>query len=352
MEWGNWSAYIISVGEPDLDLDAPGNFEVSRAFDNTEVVLGWTAPSGNYDGFAVQRQVLVIVEGSTIFANTTTLADDLSASTLTYTDGSIAPGRTYEYRVAATQDGIVGDYTEWSRATPFDSSLGVAPGNFRVAADDRARTLADRREFRMRWDEVAGADDYEVDVLDHGTGGMETRIVSDPSYFVTAYGRVSLRVRGHRSDDALCGDGDGSLETGEDCYTDWTGWDALGFVPRVTQPGVATPVPAASIDDFRGDVNELLDSTLDQSGVDVDPGIAIQFAVLVGTVMVASVSVWAGWRKGMRPLGVGMAFSVVVISLYLGYVLLGIPAAWPIGAQSLIAIPGLIAFARQLGAFR
>ena len=54
----------------------------------------------------------------------------------------------------------------------------------------------------------------------------------------------------------------------------------------------------------------------------------------------------------MRPLGVGMAFSVVVISLYLGYVLLGIPAAWPIGAQSLIAIPGLIAFARQLGAFR
>ena len=90
--------------------------------------MNWTAPGGIFDNFSVQRQELVIVESSTIFANTVTLTDDLAASTLTYVDSSIVPGRTYEYRVAAVQGSVVGDYTDWARVTPFDPSLGKAPG--------------------------------------------------------------------------------------------------------------------------------------------------------------------------------------------------------------------------------
>ena len=354
--WSEWSAYALTAGEQALYLDAPANFEVLRDRSNASVTMNWTAPAGPFDGFALQRQEMVNVESSTIFANTITLSDSLSSSTLTYTDSSIAPGRTYEYRVAATQDDVVGDYSEWARVTPFDSSLGTAPANLRFVDDDTARLLDYRREFWMRWDEVDGADDYEVDVLAYnaaaGQRSMETLLLSDPTVFRTAYGRVELRVRGRKNDDVLCGDGDGTVEADEICYTDWTGWYRVQFTPKVPRAGGPTPIPDASIEEFRADVDALLDSTLDQSGVDVDPSLAVQFAVLVGTAVLAIASVVAGWKRGMRPLGVGMAFSVTVVSLYVAQQLLGVPEAWAIGAQALIAIPGIIAFARQLGAFR
>ena len=169
-----------------------------------------------------------------------------------------------------------------------------------------------------------------------------------PPYFHTAYGRVEISVRARKKDDALCGSG-----ANDRCHTEWTGGYPVQFTPAVRyQEGLPTPMPDASINEFQEDVDELLNTTLDQSGVDVDPSIAVQFAVLVGTAVLAVVCVVAGWKRGMRPLGVGMGFSVSVISLYLGYRLLGIPAAWPIGAQTIIAIPGIIAFARQMGAFR
>ena len=356
LEWTEWSGYALTAGEQGLYLDAPANFEVLRDRSNASVTMNWTAPAGQFDGFALQRQEMVNVESSTIFANTITLSGSLSSSTLTYTDSSIAPGRTYEYRVAATQDDVVGDYSEWARVTPFDSNLGTAPANLRFVDDDTARLLDYRREFWMRWDGVDGADDYEVDVLAYnaaaGQRSMETLLLSDPTVFRTAYGRVELRVRGRKNDDVLCGDGDGTVDADEICYTDWTGWYRVQFTPKVPRAGGPTPIPDASIEEFQADVNALLDSTLDQSGVDVDPSIAVQFAVLVGTVVLALASVVAGWKRGMRPLGVGMAFSVTVVSLYVAQQLLGIPEAWAIGAQTLIAIPGIIAFARQLGAFR
>ncbi len=163
---------MISAGVQPLDLPAPGNLEVLRGRDNASVTVQWTSPDGEVH-WTVQRQELVIVESSTIFANATTLADALSSTTLTYTDTSIAPGRTYEYRVAAVQGGVVGDYTDWARVTPFDPSLGKAPENLHFVDDETARLLDDRREFWMRWDDIAGVDDYEVDVLvyDVATGG-------------------------------------------------------------------------------------------------------------------------------------------------------------------------------------
>ena len=348
-KWGPWSGYVISGSDTSVNLEAPANLEVSRAEDNASVEISWLPPAGDFDAYAVQRQELVVVEGSTIFANPITLADDLGADTLTYTDSSILPGRTYEYRIAALQDGKVGDYSEWFRVSPFNTSLGDAPRNFRLGLN---RKLDDRRELWMVWDEVEGVDDYEVEILTfNGVGdghASERRVITDPAYFHTAYGRVELRVRARKKDEALCGSG-----ANDRCHTEWTGGYPVQFTPAVQQQeGLPTPMPDASIDEFQEDVDQLLNTTLDQSGVDVDPSIAVQFAVLAGTAVLAVVCVVAGWKRGMRPLGVGMGFSVSVISLYLGYRLLGIPAAWPIGAQTIIAIPGIIAFARQLGAFR
>lgn len=353
-KWGAWSGYVVSAGQSSTDIQAPGRLQAVRARDNSHVALSWTAPSGEIDGFAVQRQELVLAEGSTIFANPVVLAEQLSPETLTYTDASILPGRTYEYRVAALAGGVPGQPTEWARVSPFTRLFGTAPQNLRLVEDDTARVLDDRREFWMRWDEVQGADDYDVEVRVYDSAGdrtLERYVYTAPTYFETAYGRVELRTRGRMADDALCGDGDGTLETGEDCHTQWTGWYGVGFVPKLAPGPVPTALPDPSIDELQADVDELVNA-LDETGVDVDPSVAVQFAVLVGTVVVSMTSIVVGWRRGMKPLGVGMAFSAAVISLYLGHVLLGIPAAWPIGAQALIVIPGLVAFARQVGAFR
>ena len=184
--WSAFSPWVISGGQTSVNLDAPANLNVSRAEDNASVELSWLPPSGDFDAFAVQRQELVNVEGSTIFANPATLVDDLSATTLTYTDSSILPGRTYEYRIAALQDGEVGDYSEWFRVSPFNTGLGEAPQNFRLGLN---RKLDDRRELWMVWDEVEGVDDYEVEILTfNGVGGghaSERRVITDPAYFHT-----------------------------------------------------------------------------------------------------------------------------------------------------------------------
>ena len=350
-KWGSWSAYAVAGGQSAADIGAPGGFQAIRAQDNANVVLSWTAPSGEVDGYAVQRQELVVAEGSTIFANPVILTDSLSSDTLTYTDASIAPGRTYEYRVTPLEGDAFGKPTEWARVSPFTSRLGGAPPNFRFDLA-RDRKLADRREFWMVWDEVDGADDYEVEVFEYDRGSrgesLSSHVVTDPSFFRTIYGTVNLRVRARKSDAGLCGS-----EAGDHCHSDWTGWYGVQFAPESPQtPSSRTSAPDPSVEELREDVNELLDSTLDQSGVDVNPGIAIQFGVLVGTVIVSSASIWASWRRGMRALGMGMAFSSMVISLYLGHVLLDIPAAWPIGGQALVSVLGIIAFARQIGAFR
>ena len=351
--WGDWSSYTLSGGLEETHVNPPTNLRLSREHDNSEVTISWTAPIGDFDSYTLQRQELVIVESSTIFANAVTLDGNnwLPGSTTTFTDSSILPGNTYEYRVAAVKADGVGEYTDWTRSSPVQTSLGDAPQNFRFLDDSTHRHLADRREFWMTWDPMDGADEYEVGVLEHHLGidrqSSDHLIVSDPTVFRTAFGRVELRVRGRKHDTVLCGPG-----ADDYCYTAWTPWYEVQFYPKLRQKGVPTPIPDASIDEFQADVNELLDSTLDQSGVDVDPSIAVQFAVLVGSAVLATASVVAGWKRGMRPLGVGMGFSVLIISLYLAYRLLGIPAAWPIGAQTLVAIPGVVAFARQIGAFR
>ena len=357
-KWGDWSARLVSGGKPGVDLDAPANFEVARASNNSEVVLNWTAPAGDVGGYAVQRQELVEVGGSTLFANTKTLTDSLSSSDLTYTDSSIAPGRTYEYRVAATEDGIVGDYADWARVAPFDTSLGAAPGEFKFLNDSLARILGDRREFRMGWDPVDGADDYEVDVLVYGvstgTQEMETHIVSDPEYFRTSYGRVDLRVRARKKDDTLCGDGDGTADDDEVCHSDWSGWYSVRYTPEQTidAPDLADDTADTSIMELRENVNEAIESGLGAAGAAVDAGIVLQlFAVLVATAL-GAVSIAVTWRVGMAPLGVGMAFAIVILVLFNSYRLLGIPLAWPVALQTVLAVAGAYAGVRQLGVLR
>ena len=352
--WSDWSPYAISGEKARLDLDPPSNVRLSRAQDNSEVAVSWTAPIGEFDSYTVQRQELVILASSTIFANIATLGGDswLPASSTTYTDSSILPNRTYEYRVAAVKDDVVGTYTEWARASPFVTNLGDPPGGYKKVSS-KDNILDDRREFWLEWDEVGGVDDYEVEVLVYqvATGGqtMERYFVTDPTYFRTSYGRVEIRVRGRKQDSDLCGSG-----TDDRCHTEWTSWNNVRFSPRVRieAPEIADDTADASIMNLRKTTEELLEEMLGAAGADVSGAAVIQFVVVTLAVGVGGLSVALAWRRGMAPLGVGMGIAILILILFTGYRLYGVPLAWGVAAQSVVGVAGLFALVRQTGVFR
>ena len=382
--WSEWSVYVFSGARPQVDLAAPGNLELDRDADS--VTVSWTAPAGDLDGYTLQRQELVVVGGSTLFANVVTLGSATSTppnatstppnatstppsatstppsatstphwlpdTSTMYTDRSIIPSQTYEYRVAAVKDDQIGVYSDWFRVGPPNTSLGQAPQNFRFLSTGQ-RILDDRREFWMGWDDVPGADDYEIQVVvyDVATGGqsMDGYVVTDPTYFQTAYGRVGLRVRGRKLDDAICGS-----NSDDRCLTEWSGWYEVRFTPTIIidTPDMADDTADASIMALRQDVEEIIKAVMEPAGATVDGARVVQFVVLLSAVLVAGLSVALSWRRGMAPLGVGMGAAILILILFTGYRLLGTPLAWPVAAQSLVAVAGLFALVRQTGVFR
>ena len=68
--------------------------------------------------------------------------------------------------------------------------------------------------------------------------------------------------------------------------------------------------------------------------------------------VIGGISVALGWRLGMAPLGVGMGAAIAILILFTGYRLFGVPLAWPVGIQAVLALAGLFAAVRQTGVFR
>ena len=350
--WSPWSEYVFSGARPEVDLQAPDNLRLSR--DTQSVIASWTAPSGSFDGYTLQRQELLITEGSSFFGNIETLGGDdwLPGDTTMYTDNSILPAQVYEYRIAAVLDDQVGEYSEWFRVGPPITSLGDAPANFRPLVDG-ARTLDARREFWMGWDAVAGANNYEVQVVteDLRTGGhsMKEYIVSDTVYFQTSYGTVFLRVRGRKVDANACSAAADNL-----CLTGWSQWYRARFTPAVSGPDLVTSDDTADsgIAELRAATNEAIEATFGAAGSDVDAAPVIQFLVVTTAFVLGGLSVALTWRRGMAPLGAGMGCAICVLVLFVGYRLWGIPIGWPLAVQVVIAVAGVVALIRQFGLFR
>ena len=233
--WSAWSNYVFSGAAPKADLPAPANLELVR--DSDSVTASWSAPSGDFDNYTLQRQELIVVSGSTFFANVVTLGDDmwLPANSTMYVDTGIMPEQTYEYRVGAVLDDQVGVYSEWFRVGPVDTSLGGAPGDLRIV-ETGARVFDQRREFWMRWDEIGRADDYQLQVVAYDlTGGgrsLSDHVVTDPTYFRTAFSSEALRVRGRKLDADVCAGADDDR-----CVTGWTPWYDVSFTPKVSSAG-------------------------------------------------------------------------------------------------------------------
>ena len=350
--WSPWTEYVFSGAQPEADIEAPDNVQLVR--DAGSVIVSWSAPSGDLDNYTAQRQQLIVVEGSTFFANVTTLGDTtwLPGNSTMYTDSDVRPDLTYEYRVAAVAEDQVGEYSDWFRVGPVDTSLGPSPENLRLL-EEGARVYDERYEFWLGWDAVGRADDYEVQVVsvDLATGGqsMSDHVVSDATIFHTAFSRAGVRVRGRKLDADICG------AAAEDrCLTEWTAWYDVRFTPVVE---IDAPVFVDDTQDdrtmeLRADLEEVIQAAMDPIGTDIDTGQVLEFFVIVSATVLATLSIAISWRRGMAPLGVGMGAAIFIMILFAGYRLLGTNIAWPIAAQGLVFVAGLIAVVRQFGVFR
>ena len=308
---------------------------------------------GDFDNYTLQRQELIAAQGSTFFGNVVSLGDTdwLPGDSTSYTDTGVMPEQIYEYRVAAVKDDRVGAYTDWFRIGPLDTSLGAAPLNLRLI-ETGARVYDERYEFWLSWDDVAGADDYEVEVVSYALGGArdeQTKIYTDPTYFATVYGRTTTRVRARKLDDAMCAAADDNR-----CVTEWTSWYGVDFTPRVTIPATAVvdDSAATSTMELREDLAAVIATAIEPLGTEADSELALEFLTLVVGMVLGSVSVALTWRSGMAPLGVGMGAAIFIMVLFVGHRLLGTNLAWAIGAQVLVAAAGIFAVARQLGVLR
>ena len=352
--YGASDTAIVSITITDVnvagDLRAPPNVQVRRSPDNMSVTVSWSAQEEGADNYTVQRQELTQQPSSSFFANTLTVSSGLSGSTLSYVDDSILSSRTYEYRVAAIKDEVVGEYSDWFRTTPYETTYGDAPENLR-SKDGTERD--GRREYWLQWDEVDGSSDYEleVSVASPATGTKALRqdiIVTDPTYFYTAYSRAEFRVRGRKQDADLCGSG--ALDR---CYTGWTAWLPVAYTApvRVDLPmELMTPVaPDAKTMEMRDTLEGVVDLGTGQTGFTVAAGGVLDFMVLAGSVTVAVAAFAAARRRNLGAPGLGVAFSQFNMCLWLGYIMVGSPIEWPIIASIVLFVGGALSGLRVLG---
>ena len=348
-DWSDWSDWIFSGGKRAVDLDAPSNVRLSRLIDNSSITIIWSAPQNALDGYTVQRQELVVLEGSSFFANVVTLGPSggwIAATATSYEDTSVVPGNTYEYRVAAVREDSVGDYSEWARASPRVTSFGQPPPNFRLSSEPTRRD--DRREFWLAWDEVDGADDYELQVreADLATGAPRldpSIVVTHNTYFDTIYGRVEYRVRGRMEDDDICGSG-----SGDRCYTEWTGWIDEGYVPapQLVAVSAATISPDAAAIKLKEDLEEVIGAGLDPLGASTDAADVLAGGVLAFIFIMAGVCFVLGHRAGMAPLGFAIGMGLAVMILWLGILMVDLPVEWGIMVVVAVFVLGGVSLVR------
>ena len=346
-EWSD-----IATRRTQTELTVPGKVELMR--EANEVTVTWSAASGVFQGYTIQRQELVVSDDSSFFGNVRTVAEiaNLNASATEFIDIHTLPAQTYEYRLATVADGGVGEYTDWFRIGPNSASLGAGPSNLRLL-EGGAEIFDYRREFWMAWNALPGVDEYQVEVVtfDVSDGSRSTKdyIITAPQYFQTIYGRTAMRVRARHVDDTIC------TSAPEDrCLSDWTSWYQVNFTPKIVidPPPDVDEEADADIMEFRTDLKEGLRSALGAAGADVNVELLLQFIVVVAGVVVGGMSIALSWRRGMAPLGVGMGAAALVLILYAGHRLLGTPWAWPVAFQSLIALAGIFALVRQTGVLR
>lgn len=170
----------VYYDEPDLDQPYPPVIEYCYGSTSTSVRVKWTGVEG--------------VDGYELYMSTD--PDDLRSyelvkrvkdpSTLSYTKGSLAPGRTYYFRVCSYV--LLGD-----GVTRMRSSLSDAKYCVPAVLWDAPYSNSDFR-IRLRWEPVEGADGFQIWRKGEGEDYRVVKTVRDGQ--TIAYSNVGLKSGG------------------------------------------------------------------------------------------------------------------------------------------------------------
>ncbi len=119
---------------------APSGLSASMSAGLMEVALSWTDNADNEQGFIVERSA----NGGPWGAITGTLA----ANTVSYTDTTVSPNTTYDYRVVAVNGGGTAVSNTVTLTTPNNAVTVSAPTN-------TTATIRDANTIRVRWNNTA-----------------------------------------------------------------------------------------------------------------------------------------------------------------------------------------------------
>ena len=353
--WSSWSSYIFSGSKPAANIRAPGNIRFAR--DSSSVTILWDAPpTGSFSHYTVQRQELISSGGSTFFGNITTLSPTgatwITGASDSFVDNLTRLDQIYEYRVAAVEDDHAGNYSEWFRSAPTVTNMGAAPAGFRLDSE-RGEVFDSRREFWFGWAPVTSADDYQLllhtyDVTTR-TRKMWSKVVTDTSYFGTAYATTEIQVRGRKLDADLCSD-----QEDEYCTTEWSGWRRVEFAPRasIPTPELTDDSTDDSIMQFRENLSEVFNVFLREIGSPTDASLILQFLPIFASFIVTGIGFTIAAKRGQPALGAGLGCAATVMGLFLGSRLLGTPLAFGLALQGIVLIGGLTGLVRQSGVWR
>ena len=342
-KWSEWSDYALSPGPRGISISAPGNVALTRNAQNTAVTVSWTSPYEGHDGYALQRRVLVDADGNSFFGNVINLHPDafLPVSDLSYSDASILPEGTYEYRVAAVLDGTVGDYSAWARTSPRMAEFGEPPKDLRLRGGGEYRYGT--REVWLEWDDVPGAQEYEVfseSFSLSGRAGSATNTVSTASIFLTLRESSNFLVRGVRRDTANCGP--------SPCYTAWSiplsvaySSEDAGVPPAAVLPPMATP--SANAASVREGLEAVVIAIEEPTGLDANEDILINLAALVLSSGLGLVCYGVGVKARRPGIGIGGGAALGLLTMFLCIRTAEVPEAWGIAVLLILSLSAVLA---------
>ena len=333
---GPWSNNFFAVAAS-FAMGTPHGVGLSRSDNGSDITIGWTTPLGNVPVTAYSLQRQEIVDNNA--GNVINVSSAIAASATSYDDTGLAAQTVYEYRIAAIGGGVVGPYSEWFRSFPRGTRYADAPEMLRV--EERIEHHDDGiLEFWAEWDTLEDTTDYQVELRTYPYYTDEDWTIRQGAtahtrWFGYTYGRADVRVRGRKQDTTQCGAGD--LR----CYSDWSAWLQLPWVPKLPEQefdeSAIADNPDTATQEFRQDLEGAITSAIEPIGfANAEAGNVLNAGWVVMIIVAMTFTFWIGRRRGMTPLGAGMAAAVGFLLLMIGIELIALPIAWGVMAAILI----------------
>ena len=186
-----WSPSSAQGGLPtDSSLTKPTALTANA--DGANVVLNWTAPLGQVDGYQVERRLQAKGASLTVLVNNT------ATDATTYTDSSITEAGTYAYRVRLVRNGSISKRSYAATASVTASAIEAASAPDATASTPAAPETEVERLTRVVKEVIGGCLAYEQ-ASPSGSGTTYVTSSDDADCLPVRHIVLDTCVPGHRA---------------------------------------------------------------------------------------------------------------------------------------------------------